>query len=142
MDFSKIDLSKFQHSMPIQIRFVDIDLAGHVNNATLLSYFETERVAFFNELIGKTNNWKQRGLVIARTEIDYVKSIYLDDKIKVYSRISHLGTKSFKVENVLMKEENGIEVLASIASFVIVCIDAEKNITIEIPQEWKDKMKV
>ncbi|MEO8760903.1 MAG: hypothetical protein ABI388_06615, partial [Bacteroidia bacterium] len=38
-DFSKINITDYKHSTPIQIRFVDIDKMGHVNNATILSYF-------------------------------------------------------------------------------------------------------
>src|ERR1041385_4299494 len=107
METSKIDLAKYQHSLPIQIRFVDIDRQGHVNNATILSYFELERVEFLNEVVGKDNDWDRRGLVIAHTEIDYLEPILLNDKIRAYSRLAHVGTKSFKVENVLVKERNG-----------------------------------
>ena len=100
MNISNIDLSQFAHSLPIQIRFVDIDKQGHVNNATILSYFETERVEFLNEVVGKENDWDRRGLVIARSEIDYLQPVLIQDKIRAYSRIAHVGTKSFKIENV------------------------------------------
>jgi acyl-CoA thioesterase FadM len=41
----------------IQIRFNDIDLAGHVHNAIYLSYFEQGRLDFFNRF-----SWRRLGL--------------------------------------------------------------------------------
>lgn len=139
-DLSHIDLKKYQHVTPIQIRFVDIDLAGHVNNATILSYFETARVVFLDELFGKENDWASRGLILAHTEIDYLQPVYLDDQIKAYSRVTKTGTKSFDMENVLVKMKDGKEVFCAVATFVIVCMDYNTKQTIEIPSNWKEKL--
>ncbi|MFL5753541.1 MAG: acyl-CoA thioesterase [Bacteroidia bacterium] len=141
MDQSAISSGSFKHSSAIQIRFADADLAGHVNNAVILSYFETARVAFLDEMIGKENDWKSRSLILARTEVDYLKPIYLNDDIKVYSRISRIGSKSFTMENLLVKTDQGKEIPAARASFVLVCMDYIKKQTIEIPPAWKQKFQ-
>lgn len=134
-----IDLKQYHHSLPIQIRFVDIDRQGHVNNATILSYFETERVEFLNEVVGTGNDWERRGLVIARSEIDYLQPVMMHDKIRAYSRLAHVGTKSFKIENVLVKAEDGKKSVLCKASFVLVCMNYHEKATIEIPTVWKEK---
>jgi acyl-CoA thioester hydrolase len=139
MDTSKIDLALYTHSLPIQIRFADIDRQGHVNNAVILSYFEIGRVEFLNEIIGGDNDWDRRGLVIAHTEIDYVEPVFLQDKIKAYSRVANIGTKSFKIDNLLVKEKSGKNNVACIASFLLVCMDYHKKQTIEIPSDWKER---
>jgi acyl-CoA thioester hydrolase len=135
----KVDLSQFSHSLPIQIRFVDIDRQGHVNNATILSYFETERVHFLDGIIGTENDWERRGLVIAHSEIDYLQPVFIRDKIRAYSRIADVGTKSFKIENALVKTGEGKETILCIASFVLVCMNYHTQQTIEIPTDWKKK---
>ena len=38
---------------PIQIRFVDLDQFGHVNNAIYLSYLEVARLPYFERIIGE-----------------------------------------------------------------------------------------
>jgi acyl-CoA thioester hydrolase len=139
MNISNIDLGQFSHSLPIQIRFVDIDRQGHVNNATILSYFELERVVFLDEVVGAENDWDRRGLVIARSEIDYLQPVLIRDKITAYSRLSHVGTKSFKIENVLVKTEDGKDSILCVASFVLVCMNYHEKQTIEIPPDWKEK---
>jgi acyl-CoA thioester hydrolase len=48
-----MDYSQFKHQLPIQIRFVDIDAFGHVNNAVFASYYEMARVAYFDQVLGE-----------------------------------------------------------------------------------------
>jgi acyl-CoA thioester hydrolase len=139
MKISDIDISRFTHSLPIQIRFVDIDRQGHVNNATILSYFELERVVFLDEVIGVENDWDRRGLVIARSEIDYIQPVLIRDKVTAYSRLAHIGTKSFKIENVLVKTHEGKDSILCMASFVLVCMNYHEKKTIEIPADWREK---
>ena len=51
---------KFKHSMRPEIRFVDIDAFGHVNNAHYLTYFEQARVKYFDDVVG----WKCLGMTL------------------------------------------------------------------------------
>ncbi len=139
-DFSLINTDKYKHITPIQIRFVDIDKMGHVNNATILSYFEIARTNFFDDVIGQQDNWFERGLIIARTEIDYLQPVYLRDDVKVLVRIAKTGTKSFDVEHILVKVVNNEKIICAVANSVLVCMDYTKKQTIEIPADWKEKM--
>ena len=43
---------KFKHRTKLDIRFVDIDAFGHVNNAHYLTYFEQARVRYFDDIMG------------------------------------------------------------------------------------------
>lgn len=139
MDTAKTDIALYTHSLPVQLRFSDIDRQGHVNNATYLSYFELARVEFLNEIIGADNDWDRRGLVIAHSEVDYLEPVFLQDKITVYSRLASVGTKSFKIDNLLVKEKSGRETVACVGSFVIVCMNYLEQKTTEIPVDWKEK---
>lgn len=140
-DLSHIHLRSFRHATPIQIRFVDIDRLGHVNNATILTYFETARVAYLNDVIGRENDWFGRGLILAHSEIDYVQPVYQEDKIIAHTRIIQLGNKSFTIENVLMRVDGKKEVLCAYATGVLVCMNYHEKLTVEIPEEWKEKLR-
>jgi acyl-CoA thioester hydrolase len=139
-DFSHINLREFPHSTPIQIRFVDVDRVGHVNNATIITYFETARVFFLNEVVGERNDWSSMSLILAHTEVDYLIPVYLEDTVKVYSKVLKVGTKSFEMENVLVKVEHEKELIAAYAKFVLVCMDYKAQKTIEIPSDWREKL--
>ena len=55
----EFDLPTAQVYTP-EIRFVDIDAAGIVNNATYFNYFEQSRIAFFEPLLGKKMGLERR----------------------------------------------------------------------------------
>ena len=139
-DFSHIKLSNYRYSTDVQVRFIDIDKMGHVNNATVLTYFEIGRLAYFDEVIGKSNDWFGRGLILAHTEVDYFIPIFVHDQIKVYSRVVSVGNKSFEIENLLVKIKDGKEIFTAYAKSTIVTMNYTEQKTISIPDSWKEKL--
>ena len=135
------DSTAFRHKYKIQIRFKDVDSMGHVNNANHFTYFELARVHYFNEVVKETINWSKQGIILARMEIDYKMPILLNDDVWVYSRVSRLGTKSFEVEYIIIKIVSEREVPVAIGKSVQVCFDYETNITIPVPERWKEKVR-
>ena len=136
-----MDTATFKHKVPVQVRFVDIDKLGHVNNAVYLSYFEMARVNYFDDLVGKRVDWYTTGMILGRSIVDYKVPVFLEDKLFVYTAVTRFGTKSFDISNVLVKEKNGKEEIASLATFTIVCYSYESKSTIEIPAEWKERIE-
>lgn len=131
-----IDISTFKHFIPIQVRYIDIDAQGHVNNATFLSYIEQGRVVYLNTLF-PNNDFKKQGLIIARTEIDYFEPIFLDNEILCGTKVSEFGNKSFIFENILIDKNKQLKCFAK---SVMVCFDYIENCTTVVPDEWKLKI--
>lgn len=127
----------YRHSLPIQIRFKDIDAQGHVNNSNHLTYFEVARVAYFKDVIRQKIDWTKNGLILARIEIDYKSPILLEDEIFCFTKLSRMGNKSFTLDSSLVRKTNAGEELCAEGKSVIVCYNYEINKTIEVPQEWK-----
>src|ERR1700761_6961270 len=94
-------LSDYKFKTPIPIRFTDIDAVGHVNNAVYLTYFEIARFNYWHEII----NWNLRvnGVIVGRTEVNYLKPVTFGDEIACYVRISRIGNSSFDVMQVLVR---------------------------------------
>ena len=134
------DQKVFHHKVEIQVRFVDIDKLGHVNNAVHLSYYETARVHYFHSLFGKNINWEKTGMILAKSEIEYLSPVHLEDELIAYTRIAKLGNKSFEIENVLKRQAGNREEICSFGKSVIVCFDYEQKTSISIPDEWRKKI--
>ncbi|MAI22656.1 MAG: thioesterase [Crocinitomicaceae bacterium] len=103
-----------------EIRFVDIDAAGIVNNATYFNYFEQSRISFFEPLLGKKWDWNAAGMVVARHEIDYRVPILFNDDVRIVTWIEHVGTKSMTAAYEVFKKKQGSWVLAAQAKTVLV----------------------
>jgi acyl-CoA thioester hydrolase len=136
-----ITMQNFKHKTSIQIRFKDIDLMGHVNNADFLTYIELARVKYFDDVVGEKVNWSKQGIILAKITIDYKMPIYFKDKIFIYTKCSRIGNKSFDLSYSVVKEENGREILTAEATTVLVCYDYERRTSIAIPDEWKKKLQ-
>jgi acyl-CoA thioester hydrolase len=48
----QVDVARMVHWTRVEVRYSDLDVQGHVNNATFFTYFEQARVAYFADLRG------------------------------------------------------------------------------------------
>lgn len=130
------------HTCSINIRFADIDVMGHVNNAVYLSYFEQARMAYFKELLGGEWDWNHHGILLARNEIDYKLPVLLHDELEITTRLTHMGKKSLTLSYRLEIEREGQREVCAEGKSILVCFDYHENRTIEVPNEWRKKMVI
>lgn len=122
----------------VEIRFSDIDMAGHVHNSRYLSFFEQARIDFMSEMTGEDWNWRERGIVLGRNEIDYITPIYLNDKIYVMTKCDHVGNKSFTLSYELYKVDESGDQLCTKGRSILVCMDFKTDESQPLFDEWKD----
>jgi acyl-CoA thioester hydrolase len=116
-------------STPIELRFSDLDLYGHVNSVVYFTYLETARVKLFQDFFKELTD-KQIFTLVARAECDYKLPILFGDALIVSLNISRIGTSSFDLEYRLY---NGQEKTYATARTTLVCFDNSKKITVPVP---------
>ena len=121
----------------IQIRFADIDSMGHVNNAVYLSYFEFTRVYYFNEILGKNWDWESKGIILAHTELSFIKPIELNDEAFIEMEIGNIGTKSFTFHYTIRVDGEP----STKGSSTLVAFNTKLQESIAIPSEMKASFK-
>ena len=131
----EFELSSGQVYTP-EIRFVDIDAAGIVNNATYFNYFEQSRIAFFEPLLGKKWDWNTAGMVVARHEIDYRAPILFNDEVRIVTWIEHVGTKSMTAAYEVYKRIKDSWVLSAQAKTVLVSFNLKEG----RPAPWSEEV--
>ncbi|RZL22628.1 MAG: acyl-CoA thioesterase [Pedobacter sp.] len=128
----------FKYKTVIEMRFADLDMMGHVNNAIYFTYMEIGRTKYWKHAINW--DWKTTGVVIGQASIDYIAPIFLGDKINMYVRTSRIGTTSFDLEYLIVKDENGKEVICSRGKTVCVAYDYTSKKPSPIPEKEREKM--
>ena len=117
-------------STPIELRFSDLDLYGHVNSVIYFTYLETARVKlfkdFFNELMEK-----QIFTLVVRAECDYKLPILFDDELIVTVTMARIGTSSFDLAYEL---HDGREKIYAHARTTLVCFDNSSQTTVQVPE--------
>ena len=130
----------FNHTLPIQIRFNDVDLAQHVNNAVYQEYFDLGRVSYFGQVIGENMDFTGLSLVIASFKVDFFQPVFLNDKIEVKTSISSIGNKSLEMKQQII----GVGDLSVKAESVtvMVCYNYTERLSVVVPEDWREKIKL
>ncbi|WP_158827861.1 acyl-CoA thioesterase [Mucilaginibacter lacusdianchii] len=133
------NLSSYKYKNIIPIRFSDIDAYGNVSNTIYLTYFEITRLKYWREIIGW--DFDNAGVILGRSEINYLKPITIDDQIACYMRTSRIGNSSFDVMYVLVKiSADGEEEICTTGKSVCISYDYKANRSIPIPTRERQRM--
>lgn len=132
------NLADYKYSTPIFIRFSDIDAFGNVSNTIYLTYFEIARQHYWKDII----QWDmgQNGVILGKSEINYLKPLVQEDQVKCYVRTSRIGNSSFDVIHVLVKTTDGIEEICTTGKTLCVSYDYTAKKPIGIPKEERQRM--
>lgn len=126
---------------PIEIRFRDLDALAHVNNVVYLTYVEQARVRYFDALYGNRNDWTEKGVLLARTEINYLQPLFFKEEAKCGIECVAIGNKSLEFHFVIFKTVNGKEIEVASGINVLVCFNHKENKSIPVPLEWKSAIE-
>ncbi len=119
----------YPHVLPIQTRWLDNDVYGHVNNVVYYAYFDTV-----------INEWliREGGLNIAigpviglcvESHCAYLAPAAFPDALDAGIRVAHVGRSSVRYEIGIFRGE----VLCAHGHFIHVFVDRESRRPVEIP---------
>lgn len=95
-DFQKWK-QEFFFSAPVQVRFSETDMFGHVNNTVPIAYFEFARIEFMKSM-GLMQRWLEAGNelfpVVADMQVDFLQQVFFDEKLEVHVKVARVGTSS------------------------------------------------
>ncbi|MEL6408191.1 MAG: thioesterase family protein [Chloroflexota bacterium] len=130
----------FRYGLPMEVRFRDLDVLGHVNNATYLTYAEQVRICYVRDVCGWSQDWSKLGMILARTEIDYMLPLAFHDQVMSYVRVNRLGGKSFDMQYVITRERDGEVEHAAHVKTIMVSYDYDNDQSISVPDDWREKI--
>lgn len=122
---------------PIQVRFADTDMQGHVFFGTYLTYFD-EAVSGMLRALGHSYpelHARNLDIVYAHAECDYIAPAVFEDVLHVYARVANIGTTSVTFEcNAQRAADNA---LIARGKIVCVLVDAMTQRKIAVPDSFR-----
>jgi len=132
-------MAEFKFSIPIQVRYGDLDPQWHVNNARFLTFIEQSRFAYITQLgLWDGKSFLDLGLIVANMNIAFLAPIEFHMDVRVYARIARLGNKSMLFEHEIKDEKSGT--LLGRAETVMVYYDYHTLSSQPIPDAWREKI--
>ena len=127
----------YKHFLPLQTRWADNDVYGHVNNVAYYGYFDT----IVNEyLIGAgaldIHEGEVIGLVV-ETGCKYFSALEFPQKLEGALRVAHIGNSSVRYEL-----EAGDDAPAAEGHFVHVYVDRESRRPVSLPDALRRTLEI
>ncbi len=124
-----------KHKVDIQLRFNDADSLGHINNSVYLTYFDLGKTEYFNTVRGFNYLERKVDIVVAHIDVNFIKPVFLNDKVAVETAVTKIGNKSLNLEQQIICCKSG-EIKCK-CNTTMVGIDFQTEETIRINDEWR-----
>ena len=123
----------FKHSLPLQIRFNDVDKFGHVNNAVYMNFYDLGKTNYFGSICPNVN-WEVDAILVVHLDVDFLSQIYSIDNIAVQTTVTAIGTKSFDLlQRVIDTETNDVK---CVCRSTMVTYDLKLHQSKALTEEW------
>ena len=125
-------METFSHKLPLQLRFNDVDMMGHVNNAVIMEFFDYGKMKYFDDAEVYVEK-EPITLVIVHYEVDFVGQILRGDHPEVWTKVVRFGNKSLEVLQYIVCDGE----VKSICKTIMSGYNREKQISEVIPERIK-----
>jgi len=129
-------LKYYKHCIPIKVRFSDLDIVGHLNNAKYQTYLEEARIAYFHDVFSQDKTSLNFNVVVSKITIDYFKPIEYGDDVTVYTRVTNFTSRSQDVHNLFVRREKDKTEIAASAQTIMAAFDYLSKKPISFPEEY------
>lgn len=119
-------------TVPLSVRWGDMDAFNHVNNSVYATYLEEVRLRWFASIQGP---WADAGMgpVVASMRIEFRRPIEWPEELSVSMSCERVGRSSLTLPFV-MHSAADVSVLYAEGSTVLVWIDRTSGKSIDLPE--------
>ncbi len=129
----------YHHVLPLEVRFRDLDVFGHVNNGVVFTFVETARIRYLIDVGIRSSraSWNGVAFILAYINCDFRKPIFYEQTVEVGTRITEIGRTSLRLEHRVEADGD----LAAEGYGILVHYDYSANQSILIPPEMRLKIE-
>ncbi|MGE7092930.1 acyl-CoA thioesterase [Lysinibacillus sp. NPDC048646] len=102
----------FLFFIEVRVRFSETDMYGHMNNTVSFTYFEQARIDYFKHLgvlMPSAIDENVKGIpIVADLQCDYVKQVFFDDVIRVFTKVAKVGNSSMDIHYLAKNQKDEV----------------------------------
>ena len=132
-------LSDFTIVIELPVVWGEMDAYGHVNNIIYFRYFESVRIAYFEQM--EFVEYKKKtgiGPILAQTSCRFKIPLFYPDYVKVGARVPSIDSDRFKMEYKMVSKKH--QSVAATGDGVIVCFNYIENKKVPLPDDLIKKI--
>lgn len=133
-------LADFKVVVPVVVQWGDSDMLGHVNNTVYFRWYETSRIAYFQEIgLWSEDKAERIGPILASVNCNFQKQVTFPDTIRIGGRVTRIGKSSMTVEHKIYSEAQ--EAIVAQGESIIVVFDYAKNVSHAVPPPVREAIE-
>lgn len=129
----------FFHSLPLQIRFNDADMLGHLNNSVYLTFMDLGKAHYFNDVM-KGVDWRNINVAVVNINVSFFAPAYLDSNLSCLTAVTRVSEHSITLEQRVVDTDSG-EVKCA-ATTIMAGYDVKTAQSRPIDPEWRRAIEV
>ena len=84
----------FRHCLPVQTRFSDIDVLGHLNNNVYFTSMDLAKIDYFTTIDPSINHsLRNIDLVVVHIDCDFIAPSYFGEQLEVWTAVTRIGPR-------------------------------------------------
>lgn len=128
---------EYHHFMSIQLRWMDADAFGHVNNTMYFQYYDTAKMDYFRKVCHEITD--RYAIVTVHLEADFMHQVYTkDEEVVVKSAITRIGRTSFTFCQELVGKDGEVK---CVGETIMVLFDTDKEQAVPFTPEWRETIE-
>ena len=125
----------YRHMVPVQTRFNDFDMLGHLNNSVYLQFMDLGKVKYFEAALGhKVETDSDIAAVIVNINVNFYSPTYFNEPVVVLTACVRISQRSFTLEQRVVNPDTGDVKCA--ATVVLAAFDPETATSAQLRPEW------
>ena len=124
---------EFDQAFPVKVnlpvQWGDMDAFGHVNNTVYFKYFETARLAYFNQVgVMEDMQAEQLGPILAETSAQFKRALVFPDQIIAGANVTENQTYGFLMQYGVYSEQQDTVTTLGTGRIVMVDYNSGKKV--------------
>lgn len=125
---------EFRHRIPLQVRFNDIDILGHINNSVYLSFFDLAKAEYLTHATSAKVEIGGISVAIVNINVNFYSPGYFDEPLEAVTAVTRVSNRSLQMEQRVYNPKTGD--VKCIATTIMAGFDPKTASGIEIPHEF------
>ena len=129
--------SHFKFFVPLQVRFVETDMQGHVFFGHYFTYFDLALTEYLKALGCTYDDFLKEGadFFYVQTDCQFKGRAFFDEILHVHTRVGKIGNSSFTFEFSIFEENSGRPIATG--HITAVAIDKETREPVRVPERFR-----
>jgi acyl-CoA thioester hydrolase len=140
MGKSNVQLSdiQFYHHQPVQMRFNDIDVLGHLNNSVYFEFYDLAKLNYFIDVLTDSFKTDEVGMAVVNVNCDFLAQSFINEPLEVISAVTAVSERSLRLEQRIVNVTTGE--VKSVCRSVMAGFDVRTASSAAIDDEWRKRL--